>query len=107
MENEFWPAQKTSDHLFRVRALADRYELLHLRALAELQLEATLCAENVLHYLGRISGSGGSLERACWSLMAESGRDILHANAASLATLASENPTLAQTIMLRACDFGG
>lgn len=94
------------EHLFRVRGLADRYQLLQLRALAETRLAIQIAPENVLSFLGRVIDTRGVLEQACWKLFEESGQDILHDNETSLSRLAAENPELARAIMLRACKFG-
>eukprot|EP00747_Dinoflagellata_sp_TGD_P214184 gnl/TRDRNA2_/TRDRNA2_87075_c0_seq1.p1 gnl/TRDRNA2_/TRDRNA2_87075_c0~~gnl/TRDRNA2_/TRDRNA2_87075_c0_seq1.p1 ORF type:complete len:518 (-),score=46.09 gnl/TRDRNA2_/TRDRNA2_87075_c0_seq1:183-1736(-) len=102
----FEPTIDSTEHMLCVRGLADRYQLAHLLALVEERLVREVVPANVLSFLGRIIGSCGVLEQACWKMMEESGQDILQANAESLSTLAVENPELAKTIMLRASNFG-
>lgn len=89
------------EHLFRVRGLADQYQLGGLLRLAETRLAQMLSRKNVLSYLGQLftSGrgrSGHGLEWACWELMEEDGHGILAEQRGSLRKLNKENPELVE-----------
>jgi len=95
----FEPADRSPEHAFKVLAIADKYQLPRLRALAEARLCQGLRRDNVLSYLGRVFRSDGALERACWALLEEQGRDILQENQSCLPELIRENPDLAQALI--------
>merc|ERR1712032_597853 len=85
---------------FRVRALADRYCMPRLVCLAESILYGMLSQTTVLSFLGRVVGSGGALEDACWALLNSAGEEILTENADVISDLISQNPELAKRLIL-------
>jgi len=106
-ENHEHDSETETDLAFRVRAFADRYCLSRLVVLAEARICKLLRAANVLSFLGRVLGTGGFLEDACWALL-ESDRSILmEENEAQLDELVSQNPGLAKRLLLWCAGSGG
>lgn len=89
------------DLLFKVRALADRYELPALVQLAEGNLRRLLKPENVLFFLAKVLGSKGVLESACWVLLANNSAAVVEKNEAQLESFISDHPVVAKELMLR------
>jgi len=105
VSDAFEPADASPDHAFRVRALADQCHLPRLAALAEARLLEGLSIRNVLSYLGRVFGSDGALERACWRLLENEGETIVHESQCCIPVLIRENPELAEALIVRAKGF--
>jgi hypothetical protein len=106
VSDAYLPTDDSVEHMFKVRALADRYQFQGLQILIEERLLPGLTSENVLLYLRRAFGSDGPLEQECWRVLADQGYDVLEDHAATLVKIAVESPELASAIMLRGRDFG-
>mmetsp|Transcript_29289 Transcript_29289/g.92416 ORF Transcript_29289/g.92416 Transcript_29289/m.92416 type:complete len:507 (+) Transcript_29289:77-1597(+) len=85
---------------FRVWGLADRYQLPKLLHLAEAHLHRLLSPSTVLSFLGRVAGSGGSLEEACWMLLDRKGSAILEEHEDDLDAIIAQNAKLAKRLIL-------
>merc|ERR1712066_780925 len=107
-----WTASQDDPELaFRVRALADRYRLTKLVSLAETILHRMLNPENVLMFLGllsgRVVGSHSWLEEACWTLMESDRNAILRRCEGDISELIKQNPDLAKKLILWQTGAGG
>ena len=85
---------------FRVRALADRYQLPRLLDLAEANLHRLLNPTSVLSFLGNVVGSGGPLEEACWELMDSHGAQVVEASEGDVDAIVEQNARLAKRLIL-------
>ncbi|CAL1163241.1 unnamed protein product [Cladocopium goreaui] len=98
-----WDA--TSSHVepdlaFNVRHLAKTFRLPRLMLLAEGHLQQQLSGQTVLNILGRVIGSGSTLEKACWSLLTLEREAILKQSQAQIETIVKEHPELAMKLIL-------
>lgn len=94
-------------HAVDVAEFADQYQLPRLAKLAEaFVLNYALNDRTALQLLARVAGaggSGGSLERACWSLLTDRGRTILEtAGRAEVAKFCTATPALAAELLFHA-----
>lgn len=83
---------------FAVRRLADRYGLKELLLKAESELESLLCADNVLEFLGQVTGTGGLLEMACLDMIKANSCELLDQQQENLDRIAEANPELVKQL---------
>lgn len=83
---------------FAVRRLADRYGLKELLLKAESELESLLCADNVLEFLGQVTGTGGLLEMACLEMIKANSCELLDQQQENLDRIAEANPELVKQL---------
>lgn len=91
------------DQLFEVRTLADRYQLLGLQDAVEARLCRDLIPENVLLWLGKVLGSDGKLERACWRLLDNQREEVMEKSESFLSSLLQRHPELGKVLLMRTC----
>merc|ERR1712176_1352450 len=87
--------------VFRVRALAERYQLQKLVCLAEARLQEHLSLATALKFLSQVAGSGTQLESACWDLLESDGASVIESSKHDLSVIIRQNPQLAQELIIR------
>merc|ERR1712218_405296 len=91
----------TTEQLFDVLSLADRYQLLELTEIVDSRISEMLSTTNVLTCLQKVLGSGQKLESACWDLV-ESKRDEILENSTDILTrLIQERPEFGTALLTR------
>ena len=87
------------EELVSVRKLADQFCLAQLVARVDLELEKSLCPENVLTLLGHVVGSEGPLEAMCMNMLQANSCEVLDRHRSSLNQVVDENPDMAKKLL--------
>lgn len=93
--------EMTTEKLFDIRSLADRYQLTELMEMVESHILENLSETNVLTCLQNVLGTGHKLEIACWDFVETKREEILEQSKDSLAHLIRESPELGVALLTR------